>query len=69
MKQYVKFKITHQVEIKTKLSELRCFLHNIRAIMAKIRSLKKSNRMVIVLTNVRRSYGDFSSQADFSREN
>ena len=50
---------------------LRWFPHNIQAIMAKIKLPKKPLSMVIIIIwiKVRRSYRDWSSQADHAREN
>ena len=48
---------------------LRWFLHNIRAIMAKMKLPKKPHSMVTFLIKVRRSYRDLSSQADPARDN
>ena len=55
-------------QTKLKLWNLRWFPHNIRAIMAKIKLPKKSHAIVIFLIEVRRSYRDFSPQADPTRE-
>ena len=50
-------------------SLLRWFLHNIRAIMAKIELPKKPLSIVIFWIKVRRSYRDLSSQDDPAKEN
>ena len=48
---------------------LRCFPHNIRAIIAKIKLLKNPHSMVTFGIKVRRSYRDLSSETDPAREN